>query len=139
MGKRFIVTPIAGMERAGRPLKDAVKEVWRLLKQGIDMPGEWQAPLSAELRELAAPHMAVLVHKRAKLVQALQDERWASELADFVGRIVWPHLHESEHLAGRSQNCVAELLDEIVAAEQRAVARIVPVPQTSRFDTSWAT
>jgi hypothetical protein len=117
----------------------AVKEVWRLLKQGIDVPMEWQPALHDELRALAQPHMAVLVHKRAKLVQALQDERWASDLVDFVGRIVWPHLSASEHLGGRDQNCVAELLDEIVAVEQRAVARIAPVPLTSRFDTSWAT
>jgi hypothetical protein len=122
----------------GQPFKETVREVWRLLKQGIEMPTDWQPALQTELRELAAPHLAVLVHKRTKLVQALQDERWASELGDFVSRILWPHLASSDHLAGRSQNCVAELLDEIVAAEQRAVARIVPVPQTSRFDTSWA-
>jgi hypothetical protein len=123
----------------GQPLRVAVKEVWRLLRQGIDMPVDWQPALHSELRALAEPHMAVLVHKRAKLVQALQDERWASDLVDFVGRIVWPHLNASEHLGGRDQNCVAELLDEIVAVEQRAVARVVPVPLTSRFDTSWAT
>jgi hypothetical protein len=123
----------------GREFAIAAKEVWRLLKQGIEMPTEWQPKFHEELKALAAPHMAVLVHKRTRLVQALEDERWASELTDFIGRIVWPHLSASEHLAGRNQNCVAELLDEIVAVEQRAVARIVGVPQTSRFDTSWAT
>ena len=128
-----------GTERAGRPVREAIREVWRLLKQGIDVPGDWQPALHTELKALAEPHMAVLVHKRAKLVQALQDERWASELVDFIGRIVWPHLSDSEHLGGRNQNCIAELLDEIVAAEQRAVARLAPIPQTSRFDTSWAT
>jgi hypothetical protein len=124
--------------RAGQPLKEAVKEVWRLLKQGIEMPVDWQPAFQTELHELAGPHMAVLVHKRAKLVQALQDERWAHELTEFVSRIVWPHVHQSENLAGRDRNCVAELLDEIVAAEQRAVARIVPVPHVSRFDAGWA-
>lgn len=123
----------------GREFAIAAKEVWRLLKQGIEMPTEWQPKLHEELKALAAPHMAVLVHKRARLVQALEDDRWATELGDFIGRIVWPHLSGSEHLAGRNQNCVAELLDEIVAVEQRAVARVVGVPQTSRFDTSWAT
>ncbi len=127
-----------GVASNERPLKEAVKEVWRLLKQGIDVPVDWRPGLHEELRELARPHMAVLVHKRARLVQALQDERWTGELTDFVGRILWPHLHGSENLAGRDRNCVAELLDEIVAAEQRAVARIVPVPHVSRFDASWA-
>ncbi|HEY1632263.1 MAG TPA: hypothetical protein VGF56_13180 [Rhizomicrobium sp.] len=115
----------------------AVKEVWRLLRQGIEMPTEWQPALHDELRALAAPHMAVLVHKRAKL--ALEDERWVADLREFVGRIVWPHLNGSEHLGGRNQSCVAELLDDIVAVEQRAAARVVAVPLTSRFDTSWAT
>ena len=58
----------------------------------------------------------------------------------FVTSTLWPHLKDSAHLAGRDARCVAELLDEIVAAEQRAaaaVARVVPL--TSRFDTSWAT
>jgi hypothetical protein len=135
MGSKFTVDEASGQSQ---PLRQAVREVWRLLKQGIDIPTDWQSGLHAELRELAAPHLAVLVHKRTRLVQALQDERWASELGDFVSRILWPHLASSDKLAGRSQSCVAELLDEIVAAEQRVAAQIVPVPLTSRFDTSWA-
>jgi hypothetical protein len=127
-------------EAPGRHLVEAAREVWRLLKRGVDFPADWQSPLQSELRELAAPHLAVLVHKRAKLVQALRDERWAGELSDFVGRILWPHLSSSETLVGRSQNCVAELLDEIVAAEQNAVAaQAEAIPLTSRFDTNWAT
>ncbi|HXL99978.1 MAG TPA: hypothetical protein VN932_08610 [Rhizomicrobium sp.] len=134
MGKQFVA------EGAGQPLKQAVKEVWRLLRQGIDIPSDWQPALHDELRALAAPHLAVLVHKRAKLVAALQDERWAGELVEFVNRILWPHLATSEALGGRNQNCVAELLDEIVAAEQRAVAAVTrTVPLTSRFDSGWAT
>jgi hypothetical protein len=124
-------------EAPGKHLAEAARDVWRLLKRGIEFPVEWQSPLHSELRELAAPHLAVLVHKRAKLVQALQDERWANELGDFVGRILWPHIASSDKLGGRDQNCVAELLDEIVAAEQRVAAQIVPVPLTSRFDAGW--
>lgn len=140
MARHIQVGGIGETQARGRPLREAVKEVWRLLQRGVDFPADQQSPLQRELRELTAPHLAVLVHKRAKLVQALQDERWASELSDFVGRILWPHLSSSETLIGRSQNCVAELLDEIVAAEQHAVAaQAEAVPLTSRFDTSWAT
>ncbi|HTQ15002.1 MAG TPA: hypothetical protein VMH86_14090 [Rhizomicrobium sp.] len=130
---------IEGIERAGRPAREAIREVWRLLKQGIDMPASWAPALHDEIRELAAPHMAVLVHKRTRMVQALQDERWAGELADFIGRIVWPHLSASGNLGGRDRHCLAELLDEIVAAEQRAAAGAPSIPLTSRFETSWAT
>jgi hypothetical protein len=127
-------------ESTGRHLIGAAKEVWQLLKRGVDFPADRQSPLQDELRELAAPHLAVLAHKRAKLVQALQDERWAGELGDFVGRILWPHIATSEALEGRNQSCIAELLDEIVAAEQHAVAaQTEAIPLTSRFDTSWAT
>ena len=138
MGKHVVIGCIGENPATSRPVRQAVREVWRLLKQGIDIPTDWQPALHDELRALAAPHLAVLAHKRTKLVQALQDERWASELGDFVNRVLWPYLATSEALAGRSQNCVAELLDEIVAAEQRVVAADA-IPLTSRFDTSWAT
>ena len=124
-------------------LGGAIREVWRLLKQGIEFSVE--PKLQSEVRDLAAPHMAVLVHKRAKVgatTGTLEDEQWFGELGDFVSRMLWPYLQESPVLNGRSKNCVAELLDEIVAAEQRnfhdlAMADIIP--RTSRFDTSWAT
>jgi len=128
-----------------KPFGGAFKDVWRLLKKGIDIASPGEQPLQAELRELAAPHMAVLVHKRTKVSEkpgALEDERWFGELGDFVSRMLWPYLETSAVLDGRSKNCVAELLDEIVAAEQRQMAELALVdllPRTSRFDASWAT
>ena len=125
---------------------DAVREVWRLLKQGIDLPAVKQPEIQTELRELASPHMAVLVHKRAKVSAnpgSLEDERWFGELSDFVSRMLWPHIEASQALQGRSKNCVAELLDEIVAVEQqlcsmREMALADVLPRTSRFESSWA-
>jgi len=127
----------------GAGLGAALKEVWRLLKQGIEFSVE--PKLQSEVRELAAPHMAVLVHKRAKVgatMGTIQDEQWFGELGDFVSRMLWPYLQESPVLNGRSKNCVAELLDDIVAAEQRNIHELAMadiIPRTSRFDTSWAT
>ncbi|HEY8950900.1 MAG TPA: hypothetical protein VIM56_18595 [Rhizomicrobium sp.] len=132
-----------GHVQSGFGFGAALKEVWTLLKQGIEFSIE--PKLQSEVRELAAPHMAVLVHKRAKVGATrgpVEDEQWFGELGDFVSRMLWPYLQQSPTLNGRSKNCVAELLDEIVAAEQRhghdlAMADIIP--RTSRFDTSWAT
>jgi hypothetical protein len=130
-------------ESAGR-FGEAVREVWRLLKQGIDLPAVKPPALQAELRELAQPFMPVLVHKRAKVSASpgtLEDERWFGELSDFVSQMLWQHIQASEALAGRSRNCVAELLDEIVAMEQRSMAELALadiLPRTSRFDTGWA-
>lgn len=116
----------------------AIAEVWRLLKQGIDIPAAWHAPLQEELRDLAHPHMAVLMHKRAKF--GAEDARWHDELHHFVSQTLWPHIAKSELLAGRNEAQVAELLDEVVAASQRREAeRETEIPLTSRFDTSWAT
>jgi hypothetical protein len=134
---------VPASESAGR-LREAIGEVWRLLKQGIDFPVGKPPALQAELRELAAPHMPVLVHKRARVSAhsgVLEDERWFGELSDFVSHMLWQHIQASEALAGRSKNCVAELLDEIVAMEQRshaeqALADILP--RTSRFGSGWA-
>ncbi|HEY2032054.1 MAG TPA: hypothetical protein VGH02_00055 [Rhizomicrobium sp.] len=123
----------------------ALKEVWRLLKQGIEFSSSIEPKLQSEVRELAAPHLAVLVHKRAKVGAApgtIQDEQWLGELNDFVSRMLWPYVQESQVLDGRSKNCVAELLDEVVAAEQRNIHELAMadiIPRTSRFDTSWAT
>jgi hypothetical protein len=135
MGKQFLVGGLGEGLAPSRHLTQVIREVWRLLRQGIEMPGE--PALHDELRALVAPHLPVLVHKRIKLMQALQDERWTSELNDFVGRVLWPQLAASPALGGRNANCVAELVDEIVAAEQRAETT-VSIPLTSRFDTSWA-
>lgn len=129
----------------GTHLGAALREVWRLLKQGVDFSSSVEPKLQSEVRELAAPHMAVLVHKRTKVgatTGTIQDEQWLGELGDFVSRMLWPYLQASPVLNGRSKNCVAELLDDIVAAEQRnfhdlAMADIIP--RTSRFDNSWAT
>ena len=123
----------------------ALKDVWRLLKQGIEFSSSVEPKLQGEVRELAAPHMAVLVHKRTKAGTrpgAIQDEQWFSELGDFVSGMLWPYVQESPALNGRSKNCVAELLDDVVAAEQRNIHELAMadiIPRTSRFDTSWAT
>src|ERR1700761_3463900 len=125
-------------------LGEAIAEVWRLLKEGIEFPVGKPPALQAELRELAAPHMPVLVHKRAKVSAhpgVLEDERWFGELSDFVSHMLWQHIQASEALAGRSKNCVAELLDEIVAVEQRSMAEHALadiLPRTSRFESGWA-
>ncbi|MBS0277786.1 MAG: hypothetical protein JSR81_09200 [Proteobacteria bacterium] len=130
--------------RTGTGFGAALREVWRLLKQGIEFSTLSEPKLQNEMRALAAPHMPVLVHKRTKVgatTGPIEDEQWYGELGDFVSRMLWPYLQESPALNGRSKNCVAELLDEIVAAEQRRVcerAMADIMPRTSRFDTSWA-
>ncbi|HEY1836918.1 MAG TPA: hypothetical protein VGG36_04625 [Rhizomicrobium sp.] len=116
----------------------AIAEVWRLLKQGIDIPAAWHAPLQEELHELAQPYLAILMYKREKF--GAGDPNWTRELNEFVDSKLWPHVASSEMLGGRNEAHVAELMDGIVAAElRRERERGAPLPLTSRFDTSWAT
>jgi hypothetical protein len=143
--KLHITAEVVGETAAPRRgLGEAVGEVWRLLKRGIDFPVVTHTRLHTELRELAAPRLPVLVHKRAKIAEtrgSLEDENWFGELGDFVTRMLWPYIEESPALEGRSKNCVAEMLDEIVASEQRSMAELALadiLPRTSRFDQSWA-
>ena len=123
-----------------RWFSDAIGGAWRLVKQGTRIRGVMDSPLYAELCALSAPHMPVLVHKRAKYLGqhgAEMNLRWFSELDDFVMHTIQPLLSDGQ---AESKSEVIEVLDEIVRAEQRRAAAATPVdtiPHTSRFDTSW--
>lgn len=117
----------------------SAKEVWHLLKVGIEVPLHAPDTLEQDLRTLAAPHMAVLVHKRAKLAQnedLVLRGAWLAELSAFaerVGRYLAVELDEDRRR-------VIGLLDDIVANEQDRLADAAgdPIPVTSRFDMRWA-
>jgi|HubBroStandDraft_6_1064221.scaffolds.fasta_scaffold79511_4 hypothetical protein len=110
----------------------------RSLENGLQISQSDSKPLLSEVHELAQPHLAILVHKRAKIIsggnaQAISDERWLTELYRFADR--WSHLTANESERGR----LIEALDQIVEGEQRRLAaQSSKVPVTSRFDTSWA-
>lgn len=132
------------MERRAGPsalwsLHASAKEVWQLLRSGIDAPLYASNLLEQDLRALAAPHMAVLVHKRAKLAGSGGSDPhdpWLAELSAFAERV-------GRYLAaelGDDRERVIVLLDGIVAGEQQrlAAAEADPIPVTSRFDMCWA-
>lgn len=88
-----------------------------------------------EVCELVTPHLAILVHKRAKFAS----ERWAKELGDFVQRtFFWPEPAATETFGRMNRRELAAMVDRIVLAEQERVATAKALPQTSRFDSSWA-
>ena len=124
---------------------DAIGGAWRLVKQSTHISTAMNASLRNELRALSAPHLPVLIHKRAKYLEeagAPKNARWTSELDDFVTHMVWPYLFEIPDVHGKSsKRHAAEMLDEIIRAEQRraATASSDDIPHTSRFDTSWVT
>jgi len=115
-------------------------QVWQFFKTGIDLPLDGRHPLEQSLRELAEPHLAVLVHKRSKLAaeaDAILSGKWLNELAEFAERI--GRFLESEWQSDRRR--ILGLLDDIIAEEQHRQAEEASaesVPATGRFDMRWA-
>lgn len=95
-------------------------------------------PSSSDVRALAQPHLAILVHKRAKAsaadgTLALSDKQWESELNKLAGSRVDLAANEAERVR------LIKALDQVIEAEQhRLTARSAAIPMTSRFDTNWA-
>jgi hypothetical protein len=124
---------------------DAIGGAWRLVKQSTHIPAAPNSPLYTELCALSAQHLPVLTHKRAKYLGengGATDARWSAELDDFMSHMIWPYLFDIPSMEVRSKRRVAEMLDEIIRAEQRRIATVTSddnIPHTSRFDTSWVT
>ena len=124
---------------------DAIGGAWRLVKQSTHISIAMNASLRDELRALSESHLPVLIHKRAKYLEETgtpKSARWTFELDEFVTHRVWPYLLELPDVQGKSsKRHAAEMLDEIIRAEQRRAAATPTddIPHTSRFDTSWVT
>ena len=137
------------MRSGGRSwFSDAIGGAWRLVKQSTHIPAATDSPLYTELCALSARHLPILVHKRAKYLEETgtpRSARWETELDDFVTHTIWPYLIDAPLTEARGKSGkrrVAEMLDEIILAEQRRIAAATPsdeIPHTSRFDTSWVT
>ncbi len=133
-------TSADGAKMYRRWLSDAIGSAWKLVKLGL-RPDQ-ASGVDAELSTLTAPHLAVLVYKRAKYSNVADAARWVSELHHFVERMVIPQLAEDPALSGVDADQLASGVDAVVVAEQRRLAALEadPLPTTSRFeDTSWAT
>ena len=96
--------------------------------------------LELELHDLIAPHMPILIHRRAKLLECSGKESWCDELDRFMRTILWPMLGTDLDYAQRNRTFVTLLIDVMIEREQRRTAQrsAVAVPLVSRFDASWA-
>ena len=118
----------------------AFKQVVGFLVQGMEFePGGWQA-FEAEMRELIAPHMPVLVYRRSRLLDGSDGSSWASELDEFMHTSLWPLLGDEREYADRNRTFVTLMLDVAVAEEQRRQQTLCAqsLPFVRAFDASWA-
>jgi hypothetical protein len=122
-----------------RPVSSAIKQVIGFLVQGIEFETESWRVFEADMKELVAPHMPVLVHQRAKMLDGAGQERWSDELDRFMRQSLWPLLGEDRAYADRNRTFVTLMLDVTIAEAQRrtAAARSETIPQVSRFDAAW--
>ena len=115
----------------------ALKQVLGLLIQGFDFESDSRRTFELELAELLAPHMALLVQRRQKLLESAGRERWSDELELFMRRSLWPALGAERDYAERNRTFVALLIDVMIerAQHRTANANAILVPL---FDASWA-
>ena len=118
----------------------ALKQVLELLLQGLDFESDSRRALELELAQLLAPHMAVLIHRRQKLLEGAGRERWSDELDLFMRRSLWPALGAELDYAERNHTFVTLLVDVMIEREQRRTTSANPILArlSSRSDASWA-
>jgi len=118
----------------------AFKQVVGFLVQGVDFEAEGWRAFEAEMRELIAPHIAVLAHRRAKLLDGSDGTRWGDELDAFMRTSLWPLLADERDFAERNRTFVTLMLDVAIAEEQRRrqTACAQSLPFVRSFDASWA-
>ncbi|MEJ0025541.1 MAG: hypothetical protein WDN01_05885 [Rhizomicrobium sp.] len=118
----------------------AFKQVVGFLVQGVDFEAEGWRAFEAEMRELIAPHIAVLAHRRAKLLDGSDGARWGEELDAFMQASLWPLLGDERDFAERNRTFVTLMLDVAVAEEQRRrrESAAQSLPFVRAFDASWA-
>ena len=96
------------------------------------------------LREVVEPHLAWLMHKRAKHLTpdssgTSSPERWARELDDFVNRtFFWPPPEPVRGYGKSSRSDIAYRVDRIVTRAQNQESERAHLPATSRFGSGWA-
>ena len=119
---------------------EAAKQVFSLLTRGVDFDSGRRRAFEIDLKELMAPHMPVLTHRRAKLLETSGPERWSDELDAFMRQSLWPFLGADLDYAERNRAFVTLILDVAIEREQRRDPRDceIAIPLVSRFDTSWA-
>lgn len=123
-----------------RQVIGAIRQVVGFLVQGIEFEADGWRAFENEMKELIAPHMAVLAHRRAKLLDGSDGSRWSDELDNFMRQNLWPLLGDDRAYAERNRTFVTLMLDVAIAEEQRRThaAHSEGLPFVRSFDASWA-
>jgi hypothetical protein len=133
MDRGTALFPAYSLSGVAQGIRAAFVEVVSLLFGSA--PFATGAAIDREVEALVEPHLAILVHKRAKF----GDERWAQEVDAFVGRtFFWPEPAATETFGKLDRRQIAQMVDRIVAEAREREPAAAPLPATSRFGASWA-
>jgi len=102
----------------GRQVSEAFRQVLGFLRQGFDREAERRRAFEAELAELIAPHMAVLVRRRAKLLEDGEHRRWSDTLDCYMRKSLWPQLGRDRDYAEHHRTFVMLLIDVSIERAQ---------------------
>ncbi len=102
-----------------RQVMGAIRQAVGFLVQGMEFEAEGWRAFESEMKELVAPHMAGLVHRRAKLLDGSDGARWSDELDGFMRQNLWPMLGDERAYADRNRTFVTLMLDVAIAEAQR--------------------
>lgn len=112
-------------------------EVLGFLFQGFgDGPGE-RSVLENEVAALAAPHLPVLLHKRARYGSG--STHWRLELESVVDRAVMPYASGGTIFPAIHRRRLIRMLEMHLSEQARhSEQAVTATPVVWRIDTSWA-
>jgi|SRR5579871_5731269 len=117
-----------------------VKQAVGSFIQTFDLEAERRRVFESDLKELIAPHLSALTHRRAALLESRGHERWSDELDSFMHRSLLPSLGADRDYAERNRTFATLILDVEIEREQRRGSRPSDIANTltSGSETSWA-
>lgn len=118
----------------------AARQILSLFTHSVRLDSERRREFETDLKELIAPHMPVLAHRRAQLLESCGPERWSDELDAFMRQSLWPFLGADLDYAQRNRAFVTLILDVTIEREQWCASqdRGAEIPLVSGFNTSCA-
>jgi hypothetical protein len=112
----------------GGHVSESLSQVLGFLRQGFDRGVSRRRAFEVELAELIAPHMAVLVRRRAKLLADGEHRRWSDTLDCYMRESLWPLLDRDREFAERNRTFVTLMIDVSIERAQRRELSSADVP-----------
>ena len=112
----------------GRYVFQSLRQVLGFLRQGFDRGANRRRAFEVELAELIAPHMTVLVRRRAKLLEDGEHRRWSDTLDCYMRESLWPLLENDREFAERNRTFVTLMIDVSIERAQRRAASPAVAP-----------